>query len=1857
MYIRIFAQFLGIEGVIMKNFNYCLKLVFIPFIFIISFSILQADDNSINGTCPGEYIEEITGTTTNASYTENGRIGGGGNDRYRMDFPVAGTLTIDVSNRESNRNANYNFYVSRNSCGNNDSDWNIVSAEFGNAHTSTVSVNAGDTIYIRLQSISAEPINGRQGYALALGFTASPPNVCTGTRGLTGDYYNNTTFTTPIVMSRVDSTINFAWGSGSPDASINNDNFSIEWTGTIYIPETASYTFSLAHDDVFELIIDGNTIYNNSTWTGGASNFRDATPVALTAGTYPITIRFVEWGGGAYAKLAWRNDAGIGSQVIVPNENFCTTPLPIVITAVDDSWTTQANTPLSENVLTNDIGTGISVFSVVQPANGSVVMNPDGSFVFTPSTDFVGTVTFTYIISNDGGTTTSEATVSIAVNSNTLNAVNDNYTTEPGVNVDANLFDNDSGTAITLQSNTTPTLGTVVIQANGDFTYTPNSNATGTDTFTYTIVDINGDTDTATVTIVIDTTFTSGSTTPFVLINPPNTRNVIGNYAIAGNTVLCLVNKTSGYGDDNDACLNDILQTSNNRVSKYLDIDGDSGNNGGTWNSTSSNINFSAPYSPTRGVVWAGLFWGGRISSSNTYEIRYAVESTASTFSTIEVGRNGNVGNLDVATTGAVNIKLDIDGGGYADITASRFHTSGQTYAAFADVTSTLQSATLGLGLHTFTVANLTTMEGRESSPGAFGGWSLVVIYAEDYDNGKPRNISIYNGFIDIGTNDNPIEISGFKLPTTGTIDAKLSVFSGEGEYLYGRNTNGNTNEDWMKISDINSNNASDYDDLPGLPDNNNLGNKDNMFDAQLDGILRDITPSYNSLSNNVGVDVDNYDVSDLMTTYRDNDENISTIYIKTYSNNDYVTPSMIAFSAELYVPELCYDYTLDIDGYVLDSVNNEVQTPFGNFGQDLTTVFYVKSLDGDIPLSNVSAVYSINDITHLQYDFANCTTSISETGEYDYSDACAFTYDTTNAGFSMYIGDGKTTTSGGVINALENRYIKFNTEFQKADVSTTFDFSVDYTVDYGSGAVPLRKTFTAADLCEPINGGFFPELGYFNITDSSNTLDVWNLYTQTSGRAFTLKLYAHDANNPTLAIGNDLNLSVEVEMIRADNFNRDANTACNDEHSLLTDVPVKFVQFNQSKEVEFGYLGSEVNLAYRSTAMRVWYLTDVTGNGFLVDDHNCTRNNQNKCVTLYDRDYASGGQCANECKATLSTGNCYDCLRSYYGRKVCSRDNFAIRPESFVTQIIDSNQSEDTTQAQVNIADSTTTSAEFSIVAGYAYRFDINATNHISNNATPRYRQHYSPGSPIHRVSMEWWPDGHTVSNCNDLQDQNISLNIFDGSSVNTYTNTSYVDKLDQIGKYRFSVYDQNWTSADWDDTQMVHHTLVDPLTGLNYADYYNVGDDCIYNSSIVYAEEYPTINPRPGCKISSVHTNEDNGIVYNYLYARYYPYTFDMTGLAVGARPNNVIGDTYVYINTLDQTLYPAGIDRNMSYNIQGTFSAAGYNNDTVSNFVTSCYAEDVAMILRHTYLSAIPTQEPDLRADLIDHNTTNTSLTYPTNNAVTDRRRIIFTNSLTQNVVTPLSITQTENIFVKDMKGSISMDLGYNFDRANNIALNPRRILFNDFNVTYATQPATVYVDLKVDHKIYGQKDLDQNITFVYARAKPNKLFYDDVTSNTITTPISIVAYCDLGLIECQNRGLATLVNGLVNDAQSNESSWWYSQNHSTNVNTDGQVTLTASGGGTVSPSDPTSITTANGIDETITVTNTGPTPNTVNIDFGPNTDRWLIYNQDAATIPSPFYRVRFIGTSGWTGHGQTGHVVGDDINQKKSRRLEW
>jgi len=150
--------------------------------------------------------------------------------------------------------------------------------------------------------------------------------------GLSATYYNNVFWSAPIAVAKTDATIDMDWGLGGP-AGVNSDNFSALWTGYIYIPETAVYIFSLAHDNYVQLSIDGASLYESNDWTGGANEFSDTSTVTLTKGFHAIEIKFKEYTGGAYIRFMWRNNASLPSQVIVPQTYLYTTIMPTVSNA------------------------------------------------------------------------------------------------------------------------------------------------------------------------------------------------------------------------------------------------------------------------------------------------------------------------------------------------------------------------------------------------------------------------------------------------------------------------------------------------------------------------------------------------------------------------------------------------------------------------------------------------------------------------------------------------------------------------------------------------------------------------------------------------------------------------------------------------------------------------------------------------------------------------------------------------------------------------------------------------------------------------------------------------------------------------------------------------------------------------------------------------------------------------------------------------------------------------------------------------------------------------------------------------------------------------------------------------------------------------------------------------------------------------------------------------------------------------------------------------------------------------------------------------------------------------------------
>ncbi|MCB0960871.1 MAG: tandem-95 repeat protein, partial [Acidimicrobiales bacterium] len=214
---------------------------------------------------------------------------------------------------------------------------------------------------------------------------------------------------------------------------------------------------------------------------------------------------------------------------------------PTAPTAVDDAHSTGYETPLvidaGSGVLGNDTGTDIEVTSYGQPSHGSVTMAPDGSFTYIPEGGFHGTDSFPYGIT-DAADQTASATVTVTVDPPAAPTATDDSATTPFETpvtiVTPGVLGNDTGTGITVTDHGTPGHGTVTVEPDGAFTYTPDAGFTGTDTFTYEITDEVGQTASATVTVTVDppaapTATDDDHTTPYETPLTVDAPGILGN--------------------------------------------------------------------------------------------------------------------------------------------------------------------------------------------------------------------------------------------------------------------------------------------------------------------------------------------------------------------------------------------------------------------------------------------------------------------------------------------------------------------------------------------------------------------------------------------------------------------------------------------------------------------------------------------------------------------------------------------------------------------------------------------------------------------------------------------------------------------------------------------------------------------------------------------------------------------------------------------------------------------------------------------------------------------------------------------------------------------------------------------------------------------------------------------------------------------------------------------------------------------------------------------------------------------------------------------------------------------------------
>ncbi len=250
--------------------------------------------------------------------------------------------------------------------------------------------------------------------------------------------------------------------------------------------------------------------YSVGIWAGST---RDCVVTPTAEGTYPIVEGRTTGLNANGGQLAFLNVGPVGAGGNVPPVANDGSADPIMVVGEDDPTTLS---PFS--VLANDTDADSGPVSPLTAilssptSNGTLVLNPSGTFTYEPNLNFNGADSFTYR-AFDGADFSAIATVDITVNpvGDVPAAVDDSLVVaqnDPGVTIHptvlANDFDPDTGlppTAASLVATTSN--GTLVLNPDGTFTYTPIPGYWGPDSFTYTADNGTGFSTDATVNITV----------------------------------------------------------------------------------------------------------------------------------------------------------------------------------------------------------------------------------------------------------------------------------------------------------------------------------------------------------------------------------------------------------------------------------------------------------------------------------------------------------------------------------------------------------------------------------------------------------------------------------------------------------------------------------------------------------------------------------------------------------------------------------------------------------------------------------------------------------------------------------------------------------------------------------------------------------------------------------------------------------------------------------------------------------------------------------------------------------------------------------------------------------------------------------------------------------------------------------------------------------------------------------------------------------------------------------------------------------------------------------------------------------
>ncbi|NOK58322.1 MAG: hypothetical protein GFH27_549279n128 [Chloroflexi bacterium AL-W] len=151
-------------------------------------------------------------------------------------------------------------------------------------------------------------------YAFSIGQTDQP----TQSNGLGYALFDNTRLAGTPLVTGVDATVDWQWGTAAPSTDLPRDSFSVRWSGQVEAAQDGTYTFITRSDDGVRLWVDGQRLIDN--WTNHAVTENRGSITLATGQRYDLQLEYYEQSGQATIQLFW--EAPGQARQIIPSEQL-----------------------------------------------------------------------------------------------------------------------------------------------------------------------------------------------------------------------------------------------------------------------------------------------------------------------------------------------------------------------------------------------------------------------------------------------------------------------------------------------------------------------------------------------------------------------------------------------------------------------------------------------------------------------------------------------------------------------------------------------------------------------------------------------------------------------------------------------------------------------------------------------------------------------------------------------------------------------------------------------------------------------------------------------------------------------------------------------------------------------------------------------------------------------------------------------------------------------------------------------------------------------------------------------------------------------------------------------------------------------------------------------------------------------------------------------------------------------------------------------------------------------------------------------------------------------------------------------